>query len=143
MLVRTGDEEADMVDQNEAFIADPTDHLLAVIDDHAGAEAAQRELLEAGFDQVHVYEGRAGAETLDSTGTEHGIAGEVVRGVQQMFSNKDNLAEYEQATREGATVIAVRIQDNEARDRAADILGRHAARDMNHFGKAVVHTITP
>jgi len=132
-----------MIDHNEQFIADPTDHLLAVIDDRGQAEAAQQDLIGAGFDQVHVYRGRAGADTLDSSGSEHGIAGEVVRGVQQLFSNKDNLAEYEAAAREGATVIAVHIEDEEHRDRAADILHKHDARDMNHFGKAVVHTIKP
>jgi hypothetical protein len=132
-----------MTDKDEQFIADPTDHLIAVIDDYLSADAAERDLVEAGFNQVHVYKGQAGVESIDSSGSEHGVAGGVVRGVQQLFSNKDNLAEYEDATRKGAAVIAVHIDDEEARDRAATILAAHHARDMNHFGKAVVHTLNP
>ena len=88
-----------------------------------------------------MYQGRDGVGAIDSTGTEHGIVGGVVRGVQQALSNKDNLAEYEQAVIDGAVVIAVRAEDDEARDRAADILERHSAHSINHFGKAIVRTI--
>lgn len=132
-----------MADHNEQFIADPTGYLVAIIDDRSGAGSAERELADAGFNEVHVYRGTDGADTIDSSGTEHGTVGEIVRGVQQMFSNKDNLAEYEQAVREGRTVIAVKADDDETRDRADDILERHGAHAVNHFGKAVVRTIKP
>ena len=69
--------------------------------------------------------------------------GEVIRGVQQLFSNKDNLAEYEQAVREGGTVIAGKVDADDQRDRADDILERHGAYGVNHFGAAVVRTIKP
>jgi hypothetical protein len=137
------DEERDMTDYNEEFLADPTGHLVAVVDDHSDAEAIEEELRAASFEQVHVYRGRGGAETIDSSGADHGVSGGLVRGVQQAFSNKDNLAEYEQAVRKGSTVIAVRVEDDAARDRAIEILERHSAHDMNHFGAAVVRTITP
>jgi hypothetical protein len=131
------------VDHNEEFIADPTGNLVAIIDGGDDAVSAEKDLVDAGFSEVHVYRGVDGAQTIDSTGTEHGPFGEVIRGVQQLFTNKDNLAEYEQAVREGHTVIAVKVDDGDARDRADDILERHGAHAVNHFGAAVVRTIKP
>lgn len=125
------------------FIADPTNHLLAIVDDGEHAQAAERELSESGFDGVKVYRGQRGGDDIDSSGSGHGVTGGLVRGLQQALSNKDNLAEYEEASREGATVLAVPASDEESRDRAAEILRQHGARDMNHFGKAVVTTIEP
>ena len=65
----------------------------------------------------------------------------IIRGIQQLFSNKDNLAEYEQAVQEGRTVLAVKVDDGEARDRADEILERWRAHTVNHFGTAVVRTL--
>jgi hypothetical protein len=90
-----------------------------------------------------VYRGSAGADTIDSSGSQHGTVAEVIRGIQQLFSNKDSLAEYEQAVRDGGTVIAVKVDDDEQRDRADGILERHGAYSVNHFGAAVVRTIKP
>ena len=75
-----------MTDYNEEFLADPTGHLVAVVDDHSDAEAIEEELRAASFEQVHVYRGRGGAETIDSSGADHGVSGGLVRGVQQAFS---------------------------------------------------------
>lgn len=128
---------------DDDFIADPTDHLLAIVDDREHAAAAERELADAGFNEMRVYRGSAGGSQIDSSGSEHGVTGGLVRGLQQALSNKDNLAEYEEAAREGATVIAVPASDQEAQDRAVEVLQRHGARGMNHFGKAIVTTIQP
>jgi hypothetical protein len=132
-----------MADTNEQFIGDPTNHLVGVIDARPDAEAAKRDLDGAGFDEVHVYYGGDGAETIDSTGSEHGAGSQLLRGIQQLFSNKDNLAEYEEAASEGRTVLAIKIQDDDRRDEAAGILERYSAHNVNYFGQAVVRTIKP
>lgn len=132
-----------MVDQNEEFIADPTGHIIAIIDGRDDVAAAERDLVEAGFGEVHMYRGDEGADTIDSSGSEHGPVGGVIRGIQQLFSNKDNLAEYEQAVRDGGTVVAVKVDGDEERDRADGILQRHGAYSVNHFGAAVVRTMKP
>ena len=97
----------------------------------------------AAFEEVRLYRGRIGAEAIDSSGQEHGVVGEAVRTVQEALTNKDNLAEYEDATRRGASVVAVRIEDDTQRDRALSILEREGAHTINHFGKALVHTLKP
>jgi len=128
---------------NGDFIADPTDHLIAILDDREHARAAERELSDSGFGDVRAYHGDEGGDEIDATGSGHGVTGGLVRGLQQALSNKDSLAEYEEAAREGATVLAVPASDQETRDRATAVLRRHGARGMNHFGKAIVTTIEP
>jgi hypothetical protein len=59
-----------MADHNEEFIADPTGHLIAILDEAREADQAERELSEAGFSEVHVYRGADGVETIDSSGSE-------------------------------------------------------------------------
>lgn len=128
---------------NEEFIADPTGHLLAIIDDADAAVAAERDLDGSGIEGVRVYRGSRSADAIDATGSNHGVGGGLVRGLQQVLSNKDNLAEYEEAAREGATVLAVPADDQDVQDRVIAILDRHGARGMNHFGTTVVETIRP
>lgn len=128
---------------DDDFIADPTDHVLAVIDDHGQAEAAMRDFEEAGIAGVRTYRGARGADSIDASGSEHGLGGGLVRGLQQALTNKDNLAEYEEAVRDGATVLAVPASGSDDEDRVTGILERHGARTMTHFGKALVRTIKP
>ena len=68
---------------NEEFIADPTGHLIAIIDEASAAAEAERSLAAAGFTEVHVYRGADGVENIDSSGSEHGAGGGLIRGIQQ------------------------------------------------------------
>src|SRR5438034_4093328 len=81
-----------MTSSSDEFIADPTDHMLAVIDDSAGAEDTAKALRAGGFEEVRLYRGRTGAEAIDSTGQEHGGVGEDVRTVQAALHTPDTLA---------------------------------------------------
>jgi hypothetical protein len=129
---------------NEEFIADPADHIIAIIDDVARAELAERALMDAGFEEVRIYRGRTGAHAIDASGTEHGLGGFLVRFIEQSLTNKDNLAEYESAVERGQSVISLRVDGDEARrDEAVGLLEREAAHTINYFGKAVVHTLRP
>lgn len=132
-----------MPDHDEQFIADPTGHLIAILDEASAAVEAERALAAAGLTEINVYRGADGVESIDASGSEHGAAGSLIRGIQQAFSNKDNLAEYEDAVRRGRTVIAVKADDDDLRDRAGDILDQHGAHTVNYFGQAVVRTIKP
>jgi hypothetical protein len=129
---------------NEEFIADPADHIIAIVDDAARAELAEHALTEAGFEEVQLYRGRAGADAIDASGTQHGLGGFLVRFLEQSLTNKDNLAEYEQAVERGASVVSLRVDGDDARkDQAVSLLGREGAHTINYFGKAVVHTLKP
>jgi hypothetical protein len=129
---------------NQEFIADPADHIIAIVDDIHHAESAQRAIEQAGFEEVRLYRGRTGAEAIDAAGTAHGLGGFLVCFVEQSLTNKDNLAEYETAIERGAAVVSLRVDGDEARrEDAVALLEREGAHTINYFGKAVVHTLRP
>jgi hypothetical protein len=129
---------------NQEFIADPTDHIIAIVDNVDRAELARHALEEAGFEEVRLYRGSTGAEAIDASGTEHGLAGFLVRFVEQSLTNKDSLAEYESAVARGAAVVSLRVDGDDARqEKAVALLEREAGHTINYYGKAVVHTLRP
>lgn len=133
-----------MVDTSTEFIADPSGHMLAVVEDRTKAEQAVAALEADGFQEVRLYQGWAGAEAIDAKGTEHGLAEHLLRLVQQGLTNKDSLAEYERAARSGAAVVSHQADGDEARRRASlTILERAGARAINYYGRAVVETLKP
>jgi len=130
------------VRSNEEFIADPTGHILAVVDDRARAAELEGRLEGAGFEEVRLYVGHDGEHALDPKGEEHGLSGEAVRTVQQALTNKDNLAEYADAIEEGAGVLSFRASDDRQNE-ALSLLESYNAHTINFFGAAVVHTLKP
>ena len=133
-----------MVHTSTEFIADPTGHMLAVIDYWDRAAEAQAALEAAGFEEARVYRGIDGAEAIDSKGTEHGLLEHLVRILQQSLTNKDSLAEYERAVREGASVVSVRVGNEDGlRESALAILERANGRAINYFGPTMVETMRP
>ena len=64
-----------MADTSDRFIAYPDRAVVAVIDDHAGAEAAIRDLRGAGFDAnaITLLQGPEGADRIDGMGRAHGV----------------------------------------------------------------------
>lgn len=133
-----------MVHTNNEFIADPTGHMIAVIDVWQRAEEAEAALEADNFEEVRLYRGGEGARALDSEGDGHGLGSYLLRLVQHGLTNKDHLGEYEEATRQGASVISFIVGSGDGRrQRAEEILTQADARAINYFGPAVVETIKP
>jgi hypothetical protein len=133
-----------VVHTNDEFIADPTGHMIAVIDVWRRAELAEQALESEGFEEVRLYRGREGVRAIDSDGEQHGLANYLLRLVQHGLTDKDHLGEYEDAVRQGASVISFRVGDaDEEHERAATILERAGARAVNYFGPFVVETVKP
>jgi len=130
------------VRSNEEFIADPTGHIIAVVDDRAGAAELEGRLSEAGFEEVRLYIGHDGEQAIDPQGEEHGVGGGAVRTVQQALTNKDNLAEYAQAIQDGSAVISF-LGSDDRQNEALSLLECYDAHTINFFGAAVVHTLKP
>ncbi|RLT27913.1 MAG: hypothetical protein DWI48_02160 [Chloroflexi bacterium] len=130
------------VRSNEEFIADPTGHMIAVVDDRARAAELEGRLEGAGFEEVRLYVGHDGEHAIDPKGEEHGITEQAVRTVQQALTNKDNLAEYAQAIEDGAGVVAFLAADDRQGEALA-LLESYNAHTINFFGAAVVHTLKP
>lgn len=132
-----------MTQSNTEFIADPTHHLIGVIDDVAHAVDAERALEEAGFEEVRLYRGRTGADAIDSDGATHGALESFVRTVQASLTNKDSLAEYEAAAARGQNVLTLKLESLDRREEALTIFDEHHAHEINYYGTALVETLRP
>lgn len=128
---------------SDEFIADPTGHTLAIVDDRREATQLEARLRDAGLQEVRRYVGGDGEHAIDSAGAEHGMQEQAVRAVQRALTNKDNLAEYEGAIAQGAAVIAFRTPEDDDAARVLALLEEFGARTVNAFGTAVVRTLKP
>ena len=120
----------------DRFIAYPDRAVVAVIDDPTAAEAAARELADAGVDAVTVLQGPEGADRIDGMGRAHGLGSRLRRLVA--FTVMDQLPDfvlYERALRDGRSVLIVRAPADADKRRAHEILRRHGGHFTNYYGR--------
>jgi len=120
------------------FIGYPVDRLLAVIDDPVEAAVIGAELTERGIpsQDVSILRGTEGAERLDGTGASNGLRARLRRVVD--FTIADQLVDmawYEWAVRDGRVVIMIRVRGDGPRATVLDVLRRHGAPFINHYGR--------
>lgn len=123
------------------FVGYPMDRMLAIFEGSGDAGAATRDLAASGFADVNRYAGTSGALTIDSQGSEHGVASSVERTIDHLASDVSDLGQYDAAVREGHVVLGVLVEDDERRQDVADILHRHRARDVRHFGSLAAESM--
>jgi hypothetical protein len=120
----------------DRFIAYPDRAVVAVVDDPTAAEAAARELADAGVDAVTVLQGPEGADRIDGMGRAHGLGSRLRRLVA--FTVMDQLPDfvlYERALRDGRSVLIVRAPADADKRRAHEILRRHGGHFTNYYGR--------
>jgi hypothetical protein len=127
-----------MTDASDRFIAYPERAVLAVIDEPSAAEAAVRELREAGFDAaaITVLEGAEGAARIDGMGRAHGLGSRVRRLLE--FTVMDQLPDfvlYERALRDGRRVVMVRAPSDVDKRISHDILRANGGHFTNYYGR--------
>jgi hypothetical protein len=108
------------------------------------AEHARHELLEAGFapDAVRVQHGtRAAEHTVHYTDFDPFPHLTRLLHVHSMEHEQGII--YEQALRQGQSVIAVHAPKAEARQRALGIMEAHNAHYVNFYGKWTIETLKP
>ena len=127
-----------MAETSDRFIAYPDRAVLAVVDEPSAAEAAARDLAEAGFDAgtITVLEGPEGAGRIDGMGRAHGLGGRLQRLLA--FTVMDQLPDfvlYERALRDGRSVLIVRAPGDADKRRAHEILRAHGGHFANYYGR--------
>jgi hypothetical protein len=122
----------------------PTDKLVAIIDAMPDAEQARQELLEAGFapDAIGLLHGTAAAERAVHY-TDLDPFPHLTRLLHVHSIEHEQAVVYEQALREGQSVIAVHAPGTEDRQRAFGILEAHNAHYINFYGKWVIEALKP
>jgi len=129
---------------SEGFQGYPENHVLAAFDARADAAAALDDLRAEGIPEpeIAVYAGEQGAEEIDSDGTDHGIGGVLVRSVQLILTDRDRLAEYEEAVEQGGVVIAAQAEDDERKHLLSATFQRHGGRDVRFYGPMTVEELS-
>lgn len=129
----------------EGFLAYPQGYLFAIVDDRAEAGAVVTDLRAAGFsmDDILTFAGPDGAESLDSSGKEHGLGARLIRFVESGFAEMDHLKEYQAAVERGSVVVGVHADDAERRHRASEAMLAHDVHFVHAFGQFAVEALRP
>lgn len=119
------------------FLGSARGRLLAVVDSADEAARVVDELVADGVDRaaIEVFSGEADAEVFDASGRRRGLWGRALRTVQfTLMDQMPDFAYYEAAVRQGRSVISVRARGEAAMRRAVEVMRRHGAHFINHFG---------
>jgi hypothetical protein len=129
----------------EGFLAYPQGYIFAIVDDRSEAGAVVTDLQDAGFsvDDILTFAGPDGAESLDSSGKEHGLTARLIRFVESRFAEMDHLKEYQAAVERGSVVIGVHADGDERRQRATEAVLAHDVRFVHAFGQFAVEALRP
>jgi hypothetical protein len=120
----------------------PSNHVLALVSNVSVAQRAVDELRAQGFEEPIIIENDQVGERLEEEA--HPIANFFMKIWGRHVSEEpDYLDQYEQAARQGRTVIAVKASDQEEVDRIQSILERHQATNVRFFGTFAVTDLTP
>ena len=111
---------------DEKRLSDPTNRVVCIFDDHATAVTAKAALLEYGFEksEVKLLQGDEGAAEIDTSA--------------KWFADTDKqLKNFARELRNGATLLSVPVKDCDCRGEVNELVRKHGARRVTHFGEWV------
>ena len=115
----------------------PENDVMAVIDSPEEGGKALAELREAGFhaEDVLLATGGEAVDRMDASGRHCGLLAHFVRWLEGFLTDEGVLGrEYEAAAQAGHSIIAVHTHDAAEIARAREVLARHGAHHVYHFG---------
>jgi hypothetical protein len=124
--------------RHRRFIGYPTDRMLAVFGDPAAAAAAAAEIRATGIGDRHitVLRGDEGADRLDGTGSINGPLARMRRLASfTLMDQLVDMATYEQAVRDGAAVLMIRVRGDAPKSAVLAALRSHGAHFINYYGR--------
>jgi hypothetical protein len=123
----------------------PTRAVLAFFPPGADVQAVQRDLNSAGFgsDQVHVFQGEAGADRLDLKGERHGDWVQFRRELQRTFTDEPRILDrMEGVLRSGGAVVAAFTDGDATRKaEAARVIKSYGALEAGYWGDWVLESL--
>ena len=136
-----GDESA-----KAAFIFNPTNKVIGIIDDAGDARLAVRDLRAAGFtaDEIEILTSEEGAQQI--TGEEHEASVHIIHPTQKPQDYYDApviVRQIEQHLLAGHFGIAVTAKEPEARERLREILKSHHGHFINFYGVWAAEALEP
>jgi hypothetical protein len=119
------------------FIGYPTDSLRAVLPGTESGAAAAAALRAAGLPdrEITILRGDEGADRLDGSGAVNGLVARLRRLVSfTLMDQLVDMAMYEQAVREGHTVVMAKA-GGERKAAAIAVLREHGGHFINYYGR--------
>jgi hypothetical protein len=119
----------------------PANNVVALVKDSATGSAVSAAFIADGLETPLVVSNEMVGQRLSAK------SGIVDRTLQTLFGSLseqgDYLTQYEEAARNGQTVVAVKVTSDDEMRRAAVILEKHGAMDVRFFGRLAVTDLTP
>ncbi len=120
----------------------PANHVTSIIENADEAEAAVRELDEAGFGENLWYaRGEGALNLLDVKGEHHGPLARLYRALQHLTEERDMLNRYEEKVKEGASFIAVQLGDPKDKRQVGGILHAHGSTYTHFLGRGTTESL--
>jgi hypothetical protein len=114
-----------------------TNRVLGVVDDSRGADETIRDLDQAGVPDgsIETLRGGAGVERIDAHGEHGGHFVHLIRTLQSVTPEGEQLLHYEAELVHGHCVVDVPAHDPAKRNQAVKILKAHGAHFINAYGQ--------
>ena len=124
----------------------PTNRVVGILKTEAQASCVIESLLRGGFLESEIGLGRGpeDAERLEQATGRRGVRDWILRWLEDAGLTNTEIEvkdRYEQALREGCTVVAVFTATEDRKDRAAEVLGQCGGHFINFFGRLSVELI--
>lgn len=125
------DEHRTSVNDQRSFRRAPQREIVASVS-RVGLDDLLSELAELGYDSVEVLVGADGLDILDQAGQTHGLRGRIMRGLQQLGTEEENLVAYSDALQAGRAVIGVAADPRD--DLVVEAFARHDGQHVVSYG---------
>jgi hypothetical protein len=116
-------------------------HVLGVVSGEGALEAIQKDLRGMGLPEPILVRDENVGERLEAESTLP------MRLLQRLFNHLSEetnyLNQYEEAARQGQTIVAVKADNEDEVELARKVLSRHGAVDIRYFGRMAVSDLTP
>ena len=128
---------------DEDFLVYPTNRVAGIIKKPIQLKSTLDALSAAGFDQdeVEVYCGQEGIHIVDAEGDEHGTLGQILRSIQTFGADYEYAKRHEEALQAGHYLVTVPADEDEEKQKAADILKENGGSFINYFGSMTVEQL--
>lgn len=115
----------------------PSNWLVAVIDDPRKAEEAERALIKAGFaqDDVLLLHGQEALQRLRDRDERRGPLGWVMKAIADVVTDAGTFEDkYAAEANAGHAIINLQVSDQDQIERAREIIVAHGGHYIKHFG---------
>lgn len=111
---------------DKEFLDDPTNRIVAVLDDSSSASAAIGDLSQHGIteDEIRMARGDEAAEEVDTS-------------AKWFADTDDEIEKYQTELKAGRIVLSIPVKDSPGREAIHGLLKQHGARHITHFGQWV------